>query len=129
MRTIEEFIKNLSNDDIDLIDKLDNLCGHAQISETVFDLASENDNFKAIESCVREMLQDELEDVESDEYIEFIVDETESLYEQSLIDEADDFTGGLYNCDDLYLCAISDVLDIDMDELEYYGEEESEEDE
>ena len=125
MKTIKEFIENLSNDDVDLVDKLDNLCGHAQISDTVFELASEDDNFEVIEKYVIEILQGYIGDSDmAEEYIEFIVDETESLFEQGLIDEEDDFTGGLYNCDDLYLYAIADALDLDMDELEYYGEEE-----
>lgn len=125
MRTVKEFIENLSNNDIDLVDKLDNLCGHGQISDKVYELASEKDNFETIEHFVREILQDDIGDTElAEEYIDFIVDETESLYEQGLIDEADDFTGGLYNCDDLYLYAIADVLDIGMDELETYGDDE-----
>lgn len=125
MRTVKEFIENLSNEDIDLVDKLDNLNGAGQISETVYKLASEKDNFETIEHYVREILQDDIGDTElAEEYIEFIVDETESLYEQGLIDEADDFTGGLYNCDDLYLYAIADVLDIGIDELETYGDDE-----
>lgn len=130
MRTVKEFIENLSNEDIDLVDKLDNLDGAGQISDKVYELASEKDNFETIEHFVREILQDDIGDTElAEEYIEFIVDETESLYEQGLIDEADDFTGGLYNCDDLYLYAIADALDLDMDELKYYGDDESEEDE
>lgn len=129
MKTIKEFIENLSNDDVDLVDKLDNLCGHAQISDTVFELASEDDNFEVIEKYVIEILQGYIGDSDmAEEYIEFIVDETESLFEQGLIDEEDDFTGGLYNCDDLYLYAIADALDLDMDELEYYGDEEEDDD-
>lgn len=128
MRTIEKFIENLSNEDIDLVDKLDNLNGAGQISDKVYDLASEKDNFETIEHYVREILQDDIGDTEmAEEYIEFIVAETESLYEQGLIDEVDDFTGGLYNCDDLYLYAIADVLDMDMSELEDYGESEDDE--
>ena len=126
MRTIEEFIKNLTSDDIDLIDKLDNLYGHGQISETVYDLASEERTFDIIEHYIDEILSDDIGDPElAEEYIEFIIEETENLYEQGFIDEADDFTGGLYNCDSLYLYAIADALDLDMDMLETYeGEEE-----
>lgn len=127
MKTIEEFIDNLSYDDIDLIDKLDNLHGHGQISDTVYDLCNDEDTFEIIEHYIREILQDDIGDTElAKEYIEFIVEETESLYEQELIDEADDFTGGLYNCDDLYLYAIADALDLDMDDLEDYESEDNE---
>lgn len=128
MRTIEEFIDNLSNDDIDLIDKLDNLHGHGQISDEVYKLASEKDNFETIEHYIREILQDDIGNSGlAEAYIDFITEETENLYEQEVIDKVDDFTGGLYNCDELYLYAIADALDIDMDALEIY-ENESEDD-
>ena len=104
---ITDFIENLTKDDVDLIDKLDNLNGHEQISEEDYELASEETNFKDIEEFVIDILQngDDL----SDQYINFIVNETQRLYEEDLC-RKDDFTAGLYNCDDLYLFAIEDVL-------------------
>ena len=125
MRTIEEFIKNLSKEDIDLIDKLDNLNGHAQISDTVCRLASEERTFDIIEHYIDEILSDDIgESSLPQESIDFIIEETQRLYEEGLINEPDDFSSGLYNCDEIYLYAIADALDLDMDELEYYGEEE-----
>jgi len=118
MKTIQEFIENLNNENIDLIDKLENLSASAQISEVVCNLCQEKDNFESVEDYIREILQGQVGNSElTDEYIDFIVEETENLYEQGLIDESDDFTGGLYNCDDLYLYAIADVLNRDIDEL------------
>ncbi len=114
MKKIDEFINNLTNDDIDLIDKLNNLYGHDQITEADYKLALEKDNFETIEHFVREILQDDIGDTKlADEHVDFIVEETENLYEQGLC-EKDDFTAGLYNCDDLYLYAIADVLDTDI---------------
>jgi len=119
MKTIKEFIENLNNENIDLIDKLENLSESAQISEAVYNLCQEKDNFESVEDYIREILQGQVGNSEfTDEYIDFIVEETENLYEQGLIDESDDFTGGLYNCDDLYLYAIADVLNMDIDELD-----------
>ena len=124
MRKIEEFIENLSKEDIDLIDKLDNLCGHGQISETVYRLAMEERTFDIIESYIDEILIDDIGDTElAEEYITFIVEETERLYEQGIINEVDDFSSGLYNCDDIYLYAIADSLDLDMRQLETYESE------
>lgn len=121
MRTIEDFIENLTNDDIDLIDKLENLSEAGQISETVYDLCQNKETFEIIESYVREILQDDIGDTElAEEYIDFIVGETESLYKEELIDKADDFSSGLYNCDEIYLYAIADALDLSMYELEDY---------
>lgn len=122
MKTIKDFIDNLGSYDIDLIDKLDNLCGHGQISETVYYSASKKDNFESIEDYIREILQDQVGDSAlAKEYIAFIIEETESLYGQGL-SEKDDFTSGLYNCDDIYLYAIADVLDLDISDLECYEE-------
>ena len=119
MRTIEEFIENLSKEDIDLADKLDNLYGHGQISETVYICASRTRTFDIIESYIEEILIDDIGDTElAEKYISFIVEETQRLYEEELIDEADDFTAGLYNCDDVYLYAISDALCLEIDELD-----------
>ena len=125
MKTIIEFINDLSSNDIDLYNKLDNLCGHGQISDTVYKLCQDEETFDIIEHYVREILQDDIGDTElAEEYINFIIEETESLYEQELINEADDFASGLYNCDDLFLYAIADALDIYMNDLETYTEEE-----
>ena len=123
MRTIEEFIANLTNDDIDLFDKLDNLCGHGQISDTVYHMALEDDNFAIIENFIKEILQDVWQLPLTERCIDFIVEETKNLYDQELIYDIDDFTGGLYNCDEIYLYAISDALFLEMDELDYYTEE------
>ena len=124
MRTIEEFIENLSKEDIDLTDKLDNLYGHGQISETVYICASRTRTFDIIESYIEEILIDDIGDTElAEKYINFIVEETENLYEQELILNADDFASGLYNCDEIYLYAIADALDLDMYMLETYESE------
>ena len=125
MKTIIEFINDLSSNDIDLVDKLDNLHGHGQISDTVYKLCQDEETFDIIEHYVREILQDDIGDTElAKEYINFIIEETENLYEQELINEPDDFASGLYNCDDLFLYAIADALDIYMNDLETYTEEE-----
>ena len=124
MKTIKDFIKNLSKEDIDLTDKLDNLYGHGQISETVYIRASRTRTFENIENYIEEILIDDIGDMKlAGEYINFIVEETQRLYEEKLILNADDFTAGLYNCDELYLYAIADALDLDMDMLENYESE------
>lgn len=124
MKTITDFIANLSDYDIDLTDKLENLREAGQISKTVYKLVHTRDNFETIEHFIREILQDDIGDTDlTTEYIKFICDETKLLYEEDLIGRADDFSSGLYNCDDIYLYAIADVLDIDMSELEYYESE------
>lgn len=124
MKTIEEFIKNLSKEDIDLTDKLDNLYGHGQISETVYILASESKTFDIIEHYIDEILSDDIgESSLPEESINFIIKETQRLYDEKLILNEDDFASGLYNCDEIYLYAIADALDLDMYMLETYESE------
>ena len=124
MRTIKEFIENLSNEDIDLIDKLINLHDGWQISESVYKLASEKRTFEIIEDYIKEILIDDIGDTElAEKYINFIVEETQRLYEGEITPNADDFSSGLYNCDDIYLYAIADALDLDMYILETYESE------
>ena len=124
MKTIKDFIKNLSKEDIDLTDKLDNLYGHGQISETVYIRASRTRTFENIENYIEEILIDDIGDTElAEKYINFIVDETQRLYEEGLILNEDDFASGLYNCDEIYLYAIADALDLDMYMLETYESE------
>lgn len=117
MKTIKEFIKNLTDNDIDLIDKLDNLSGHGQISDYANKLMQEKENFESANEYIKEILHGESHEDLTKEYINFIVKETNNLYEQELC-EKDDFTAGLYNCDDLYLLVIADVLDCDFYDLE-----------
>lgn len=121
MTSIKDFIADLSNDDIDLFDKLDNLCGHGQISDTVYDLALQEYNFPIIEHYVKELLHKNMGNEKMvDDWISFIKEETKYLYDQELIYDIDDYTSGLYNCDDLYLYAIAEALELDLDELSYY---------
>ena len=118
MTKIEKFINCLTSEDIDLIDKLINLCDGCQISEYVFNLANERENFVDIEDYIKEILQNEVGNSDlSKKYVDSVISETRSLYVQELIDDKYDFASGLYNCDDLYLFAIADVLDLDMSEL------------
>jgi hypothetical protein len=112
---INDFINNLTNNDIDLIDKLDNLS--SQISEYAYELMEEEENFENANEYIKEILRGEAMEDLTEEYIDFIVEETNNLYEEGLC-EKDEFSAGLYNCDELYLLVIADVLDCDVDDLE-----------
>ena len=43
-------------------------------------------------------------------YKDFIVNETKSLHNQELIDSEENYSSGLYNCDEIYVRAIADAL-------------------
>lgn len=99
----KEFVQNITKEDVDLINKLDNMCG-SEINDELFEeLSNDKEKFSAIEQFVMEHVE---------EYEDFIVDETKSLYEQEFIDEEDDYTGGLYNCDEIYMRAILNALGV-----------------
>jgi hypothetical protein len=97
MKTFKEFVANITKDDVDLYNKLDNMVGSEITSELADFVISTPDVYERVERCV--MLW-------ADEYEDFIVSETEKLYEQELIESEDDYASGLYNCDAVYMRAI-----------------------
>lgn len=98
----KKWCKTLSSDDIDLVDKLSNMCNN-EINEELFVLIDENESkyYPRIEKYIKEYIMD---------YKDFIITETQSLYNQQLIDSNEDWTSGLYNCDEIYVRAIADAL-------------------
>lgn len=113
--SIKNFIKNLTNDDIDLINKLDNLFG--KISEYAYELMKEKNNFENANEYIKEILWGEAYEDRTEEFIDFIIEQTNELYEQGFCNK-DDYWARLYDCDELYLLVIADVLDCDYDDLE-----------
>lgn len=100
--SFEAWAKNLTSDDIDVIDKLENMCEN-EINEELVELINKN-KFKyypRIEQYVKEHVN---------QYKSFIVDETCSLFEDEIIDSMEDWSSGLYNCDEIYVRAVADAL-------------------
>ena len=94
-------------DNTDLYNKLDNLCGHAQITD------------EGYEKCVKQVHYDAICDWISNNIQNYV---TEIMYCYNQLSEwnnkdsydADFFsTGAIYNCDELYLDAIADVVGIE----------------
>lgn len=98
----ELWCKNLSSDDIDLVDKLSNMCEN-EISEELFELIDKNEQkyYPRIEEYIKKNIN---------RYVDFIITETYALYNQELIDSNDDWSSGLYNCDEIYVRAIANAL-------------------
>lgn len=96
------WLENLSSDDIDLIDKLENMCD-IEISEELVELINDNEEkyYPRIESYIKEHIID---------YVYFIKSETRKLWEEDIIDNICDYSSGLYNCDEIYVRAIADAL-------------------
>ena len=99
-KNLDEFINNISEEDIDYLDKMDNLCGHCQISAELYDVLANN---KELESKIVQYVidniyayQQELEDNMEDFAKWFDKDELKKY----------DYRDALYNCDEIFLQAI-----------------------
>lgn len=97
MRTFREFVENITREEVDLIDKLNNMCDCEITDELAEIINSNNELYVKIEDFVIKHVV---------EYEDFIISETEKLYAQELIHEKDDYASGLYNCDEIYVRAI-----------------------
>lgn len=95
--------------DIDLIDKLDNMC-NSEISEEIFEACMENDTFKKIEGKVWELVNDRDSDFSKAEFYEDLFDGDDSDDEHYI------WSSCLYNCDLLYMTAIAHVLGLEVPE-------------
>ena len=54
MKTFEEFVQTITNNDIDLIDKLDNMCGSEITDELASFINNNNELYSQIEDFVIE---------------------------------------------------------------------------
>ena len=98
--------------DIDLVDKLDNMCG-SEVSEEIFEKCMEKDTLKKIEEKVWELINDENSEFSKAEFYEdlFDGDETEDAHYV--------WSSCLYNCDLLYMTAIAHVLGLEIPEFSW----------
>lgn len=99
---IDVFLQNLTSKDIDLYNKLSNMCD-CEITEELSNYLQHDEKLQTqIEKYVIEL---------APKFKNFIVNESESLFAQELTDKLD-YTSGLYNCDDLYTLAIIKAIGI-----------------
>ena len=110
-------MKNLITDyvtyeDIDLIDKLDNMyC--SEISEEIFKKCMEKDTLKKIEEKVWELMNDKDSKFSKVYFYDGLYGEDESE------DERDTLSACLYNCDLLYMTAIAYVLGLEIPQFSW----------
>ena len=105
-------IEYVTYKDIDLVDKLDNMCC-SEISEEIFEKCMEKDTFKKIEEKVWELMNDKDSEFSKAEFYEglFDGDETEDGHYV--------WSSCLYNCDLLYMTAIAHVLGLAIPEFSW----------
>ena len=108
MQKINDFISNLTNDDIDLCNKLNNLCESGELAnEMLFDIIYYNER---ISNAICNQIRHDVINYKMD-----IIEETEQLYNIECITDKYDYSSGLYNMDKLYIEAIRKVFDLDYD--------------
>lgn len=93
----------LTKDDIDLIDKLDNM-HESEISEEIYEKCNEPEFFSKIEEEVWNLMKDPEEKFHNSDFYEGLEGEYEAA------DEHDLWSARLYNCDLIYMVAIANVL-------------------
>lgn len=104
---LNNFMKNLSDDDIDLYNKLNNMYGSEINNDILFDILISN---KVLQNEICKIIKEIVYEYKDDIYIE-----TQHLYDIECIDDKYDFSSGLYNCDCIYVRAINKALSLDYD--------------
>lgn len=102
-RETKNIIDFLTKDDVDLIDKLDNMY-ESEISEEIYEKCNEPEFFSKIEEEVWNLMKNPEEKFHNSDFYEGL----EGEYEAE--DEHDLWSARLYNCDLIYMVAIANVL-------------------
>lgn len=110
--------KYVKYEDIDLIDKLDNMyC--SEISEEIFERCMEKVTFKKIEEKVWALMNDKDSEFSKSEFYDGLFDGDETEDKHYI------WTSCVYNCDLLYMTAIAYVLGLEIPEssgdIEIFG--------
>lgn len=94
----------VTRDDIDLDNKLNNLCESGEISDETFEKCREPKTFIKLEEKIWNMMKNSAEPYHSREFYEGLAKEYDAK------DENDMYAACLYNCDSLYLDAINRII-------------------
>ena len=102
------YLQHLTDADIDIINKLDNMYGSEIHNNSLYEtITHNNDYLYEINKYIKGNAYTYLDDILSN--IKQLTDYSDNVYEL--------FSGGLYNCDKLYCDAIENVIGINLDDL------------
>lgn len=102
----DSFVQQLNTDDVDLANKLNNMCEATEISDEEFEILY--NNVAKYEEAIFEYIKENIKEFE-DDIIENVIQINRDIATfKDLYDT--DIESGLYNCDCLYLKAIGHVL-------------------
>ncbi len=99
--------KYITYEDIDLVDKLDNMLD-CEIAEEIYNKCQDNVIFKKIEEKIWELINNKDSKFAYTDFYEGLAKEYEA------VDEYDMWSACLYNCDLLYMTAIAYVLNLEI---------------
>lgn len=100
------WLLNINYEDIDWLNKLDNLSEELNVSEKDYELLKEDGQI------VLEIMKLEIEK-QIDKYVEDVIELTDECVGWGSCEE-DDWSSGLYNHDSLYLLAINKYLKVEV---------------
>lgn len=107
-KNLNEFIENISVEDIDYIDKMDNLCGGGQISGELYEVLANN---KELESKIVQFVIDNVYAYK--QTLEENMEDFAKWYDEDELENYD-YADALYNCDEIFLKAIIYAVGIYM---------------
>ena len=105
-------VKYVKYEDIDLVNKLDNMCC-SEISEDIFEKCMKKEAFEKIQEKIWELMNNEEFEFSKAEFYEDLFDEDETEDEHYI------WSSRLYNCDLLYMTAIAYVLGLEIPEFSW----------
>ena len=98
---------HMTRNDIELLNKLDNMCG-SEISESIYKECLIPENIEKIKNKVWELLTDTNSKFACSDYYVGLADDYEAK------DEKDMWSACVYNCDLLYMTAIAHVFGLEI---------------
>ena len=110
MKDIKEFFNNLSKEDIDVYDKLDEMINSGDMPYYIKSFVKE----EGIEDKILQYMKEHIKEYEKE-----ILENTKALYELKCIPDANDFSSGLYGINVLYMEAINYALKDKFEEIEF----------
>lgn len=111
LRKIKHFLFNLTDEQIDLENKLGNMCDSEICNEVLYGLLVNSEAMKRqICDCIKRTVK-----IHSDVWSENILDEMERLIRNKIIENEEEYESGLYNMDKLYCEAIKEALRLNYD--------------
>lgn len=116
------FIDNIQINDVELYDKLDDLCAEEQISDECFEVLKDNE--KVQEEISKKVIEWVKNGSEAAEMLKEEMSHFTAWYDKKDLTRFD-YSDALYNCDRVYLDTIAECLEISVEELEAYDEKNS----